>query len=719
MKFEFNRNHLISLLISLGLFLIFTGLFRFTTVLDGMEMGSVDFRFYMRSPFQEVRKLGDKVTISRKNPNARDDIVIVAIDEDTIKTFLQEEDIRWPFPWDMHKTITQYIAADRPNAIFFDIMFIDNLQERKGGEGQRIPAVNTGGFNQMPYAQMKEVFSPLYFHWFRAQEREFARAIKDAGCVFLDYPFFTEESFKIYGDIDERMAILDAITFPVAKSDIPAGPCPQSRDPRCPWVSDVVPPTPLLAKAAKSIGFANVRSDADKVNRKVPLFIKYKHGDQYRYYPGIDLLLIMNYFGIQNKDVDIRPGQYVALKNLPANKMKKPNPQREIRIPIDHEGFMDINFIGGPGSFDTKSYYYFNRPPEGRGNFRNKIVFIAAYGVTGISSDVHKSPFGETFGVEHHANAVNTILNQDFIFRLTDMQNMLVMLIIAILLGLVLARASIIASTIFTCVAALGYMIASIVLFDSINLICIFATPVIQIGTTFTFITVYRVLTEQKEKRFIRQTFSKFVSKTVVDELLQDPEGIKLGGDKMILTVLFSDIRGFTTISEALTPEALVDHLNEYLQAMTDIVFKYNGTLDKYVGDEIMAFWGAPIPQEDHAMLACKASLEMMEVLGQLNEKWISQGKPKLDIGIGLNSGEMVVGNMGSHSRMDYTLMGDNVNLGARLEGTNKVYKTHIIISEFTFEHVKEQVVARELDLIRVKGKELPVKIYELIDVKE
>jgi len=247
----------------------------------------------------------------------------------------------------------------------------------------------------------------------------------------------------------------------------------------------------------------------------------------------------------------------------------------------------------------------------------------------------------------------------------------------------------------------------------------VFATPVMQIGATFTFITVFRVFTEQREKRFIRQTFSKFVSKEVVDVLLQNPEGIKLGGDKMILTVLFSDIRGFTTISEALTPEALVDHLNEYLQAMTDIVFKYNGTLDKYVGDEIMAFWGAPIPQEDHALLACKASVEMMEVLGQLNEKWVSQGKPRLDIGIGLNSGEMVVGNMGSHSRMDYTLMGDNVNLGARLEGTNKVYSTHIIISEFTYEHVKDRIVARELDLIRVKGKELPVKIYELIEVKE
>ena len=132
-----------------------------------------------------------------------------------------------------------------------------------------------------------------------------------------------------------------------------------------------------------------------------------------------------------------------------------------------------------------------------------------------------------------------------------------------------------------------------------------------------------------------------------------------------------------------------------------------------------MAFWGAPVPQDNHALLACKASVEMMAVLNKMNKKWSALGKPELHIGIGLNTGDMVVGNMGSSSRMDYTLMGDNVNLGARLEGTNKVYKTNIIISEFTYEYVKDQIIARELDLIRVKGKELPVKIYELIDIKE
>jgi adenylate cyclase len=428
----------------------------------------------------------------------------------------------------------------------------------------------------------------------------------------------------------------------------------------------------------------------------------------------------MNYFGIGTGDVEIVMGKHIILKNLPAKKMAKPNEKREIVIPIDSEGFMDINFIGGPGSFQHYPYYYFHSDGEiTNKSLENKIILVAAYSATGIATDIHKSPYGDLFGIEHHANALNTILNQDFIIKLSEVQNVLILLAISLLLGFLLPKFSIVVSMLFTAVFALAYVVASYVLFDTVNLICVFATPVVQIGGIFTSITVYRVLTEQKEKRYIRQTFAKFVSKSVVDELLKDPEKLKLGGDKKILTVLFSDIRGFTTISERMTPEALVEHLNEYLQAMTDLVIKYDGTLDKYVGDEIMAFWGAPIPQENHAMLTCKAAVEMMRVLGELNDKWKSQGKPELNIGIGLNTGDMVVGNIGSSSRMDYTLMGDNVNLGARLEGTNKVYGTGIIMSESTYEYVKKHVIARELDLIKVKGKHLPVKIYELIDIKE
>jgi adenylate cyclase len=195
----------------------------------------------------------------------------------------------------------------------------------------------------------------------------------------------------------------------------------------------------------------------------------------------------------------------------------------------------------------------------------------------------------------------------------------------------------------------------------------------------------------------------------------KNPEKLRLGGEKKDLTVLFSDIRGFTSISERMTPESLVKFLNEYLTKMTDLVFKYDGLLDKYMGDAIMAIWGAPLDQRDHTQRACYTALDMVDELKLLQKKWAAEGMPKLNIGIGVNTGPMVVGNMGSERRFDYTVMGDSVNLGSRLEGLNKIYGTNIIVSEMTYGRVREEILGRELDSVRVKGKDQPVKIFELL----
>jgi len=641
-----------------------------------MEWGSIDFRFFLRDPSERSIKLEDGARMGRINPKARKDILILGIDENTIRSF-SDEGVQWPFPWDIHSKFTRFVSSGNPLAIFFDIMFLDHKE----------------------------------------YEKELADSIKSAGNVFLDFPFETEDIDIDYKDQKKRIKLLNRMRFPVDPDDSTGQ-----------LVEEAVPPTPLLTRSAKGIGFANVFPGRDKINRTVPLLIKYKGW----YYPNIDLVLIMHYYGITKKDIEIRMGEYIKLKNIPQIKrgiagntpvdiMKKPNQQREIMIPIDDYGFMDINFIGGSGSFKHYSYNLFHRDGSLKGNdsLKNTIIFVAAYASTGIATDEKKSPYGATFGIEHHANAINTILNQDFVYKLTDFENVMIMLSIAIILGLLLPKISILFSVITAFLSAIMYGILSYVIFESSSVIIAMATPIIQIALSFTLVITYRVFSEQKEKKYIRQTFSKFVSKSVVDELLQDPEKVELGGEEKILTVLFSDIRGFTSISEKLTPKELVEHLNVYLQTMTDLVFDYNGTLDKYVGDEIMAFWGAPVAFEDHALQACKSAIKQMEALNRLNEKWIEEEKPTLNIGIGLNTGIMVVGNMGSNSRMDYTLMGDNVNLGARLEGTNKIYGTNIIISEYTYEHVRDEVIVRELDMIRVKGKENPVRIYELIDIKE
>lgn len=412
--------------------------------------------------------------------------------------------------------------------------------------------------------------------------------------------------------------------------------------------------------------------------------------------------------------------------------MTKPNKERTIAIPVDDEGFMNINFAGGQESFAYYPYHLFVPKPgadqkkknehyatyKDFDSFEDKIIFVAIYKALGLV-DVHKSPYGPMFGIEHHANAVNTVLNQDFLYEFGSKQNYLIILVIALVMGLLLPRFSTIAAAAFSILGVIVYIFVAQYVFNKFSIIYAFATPAIQIIISFSIITVYRVLTEEKKSKYIKSTFSKFVSKSVVNELLSDPDNLQLGGEDRIITVYFSDIRGFTSISEALSPQELVNFLNEYLSSMTEIILKYDGTLDKYMGDAIMAFWGAPLPMEDHALRAVKCSLEMMAELHRMQQEWIKEGKPPINIGIGLNTGNATVGNMGSANRMDYTCMGDTVNLGSRLEGINKVYETNIIMSEYTYAQVKDYVIARELDLIQVKGKTQPVYIYELIDMKD
>jgi adenylate cyclase len=664
---KFEKNHLMGMLITLAVFAIISIIFTLTTLMDRMELGAGDFLFFLRDPAEKSKVIQKGAELRLPNKRARKDIIIIGIDERTIRHF-SDQGIQWPFPWEIHATFMRYIGTGKPRAILADIMFLDH---KKG-------------------------------------EEKLADAIRDANSVFLDFPFETKYIDKDYGDQAERIKVLSRIRFPVE---------PGESSPAL--VEEAVPPTPRLAKAARGIGFANIFPGSDNVIRTMPLLLKWQNW----YYPSIDLLIVMHYYGIGKDDVEIKWGSYIKLKNLPLARMARPNQKREIKIPIDKRGFMDVNFIGGFGSFEHYPYSYFcrdgNMMKENNTSLKDKIVLVAAYAVTGIATDEKQSPYGATFGIEHHANVLNTILNQNFLVKFNDTENIIVMLIIAILMGLIVPRISIVSSFVFTMVMAVAYMVGSYVIFDMFSYMAAFSSPVIQIGLTFTLVVVYRVLTEQREKRFIKQTFSKFVSPKVVDDLLKSPEMIKLGGDRKIITVLFSDIRGFTSMSEKMTPEELVDHLNNYLQAMTDIVIKYDGTLDKYVGDEIMAFWGAPVPQNDHALRSCRAAIEMMSKLNEMNRAWQQQNKEMIRIGIGINTGPMIVGFVGSTSRMDYTLMGDMVNLGARLEGTNKIYSTSIIISEFTYEEVKDQVIARELDLIRVKGKEKPVTIYELIDIKD
>jgi adenylate cyclase len=219
---------------------------------------------------------------------------------------------------------------------------------------------------------------------------------------------------------------------------------------------------------------------------------------------------------------------------------------------------------------------------------------------------------------------------------------------------------------------------------------------------------------ERRARVMIKGMFSTYLTPSLVDQLVADPTKLKLGGERKELTVLFSDLEGFTTLAETKPPEELVGLLNEYLSAMTQVVLRNNGTLDKFEGDLIMAFWGAPVPQKDHAQMACLAALQMQAKLGSLRLEWGIRKRPLLSARIGLNTGDMIVGNMGSVEKFNYTVIGDSVNLGSRLEGANKIYRTEIIISESCFVHIREDFLCRELDVLSVRGRSEPVRIYEL-----
>jgi len=225
----------------------------------------------------------------------------------------------------------------------------------------------------------------------------------------------------------------------------------------------------------------------------------------------------------------------------------------------------------------------------------------------------------------------------------------------------------------------------------------------------------YDFVQERREKRMISDAFGRYVSPVVIEQMMDDPSRLKLGGEQKVLTVLFSDLAGFTSYSERYSPQQMIELLSEYYARMTECIFKHDGMLKEYVGDELMAIFGAPMEQADHATRACTAALVMRAQRRALSEEWSKSGRPPVNARTGVNSGPMLVGNLGSEYRFSYGVLGDNVNLGSRLEGLNKQYGTEILIGEGTAELVDGTVVTREIDLVRVVGKQKPTRIYELV----
>lgn len=456
--------------------------------------------------------------------------------------------------------------------------------------------------------------------------------------------------------------------------------------------------------AAWATGHFNPAYDLDGVSRRVPLLIRY-NGDGYE---AFSLAVARAYLGVLRVIADppaTRDG-YSTIESLRIGK---------IRIPVDENVTALVPYRGKKGSFRyiSATDVLHGRFPKGALQGKIALVGTSAPGLL----DLRSTPVSNVFpGVEINANMIAGILDQNIKHRPAYLMGMevITVLLLGILLSIVLPLVGPIRAAAIAAAIAAAVVIGNLTAWQYFNVVLPIASTLLLIGLIFGINSSYGFFVETRAKRTMTRRFGQYVPPELVDELSRHPDSWTMEGESRTMTILFSDIRDFTRLSEGLDPKELSQMMNEYLTAMTQIIHRHRGTIDKYIGDAIMAFWGAPLPDRDHARNALAAAMEMQASLPELNRRFSDRGWPALRVGIGINTGTVSVGNMGSDFRRAYTVMGDAVNLASRLEGLGKEYGAPIIVGEATHAEVPE-VVYRELDRVCVKGKAEPVTIFEAL----
>jgi adenylate cyclase len=648
-----------------------------------------DFRFLH---FMELKTLDLRIASRGEQPPGNETVIAV-IDEKSLA-----ELGRWPWSRETIARLVDALHKAGTKAIGFDVIFSEP------DESANLKTID-GIIDELKKSGIREekIFSILNKKKAIGDtDAALAKAIGRAKNVTLGYFFHLSQkdvSHLSENDISEKAKLISNSRYQMVKS-------PEKGASDEVLIHGYAPEVNLkiLSDDATGSGYFNAIPDKDGAMRWSPLVIKFR-GD---YYPSLAVSVLRQYLDSPVLSLNL---QAYGVENLGIGRIK---------IPTDEAGRLLISYLGPEKTFPHYSITDIIHEKISSENLRDKIVLVGATAV-GIY-DLRVTPFGAAYpGVEIHATVIDNILRGNFLIHsgLTKIIDVCLIILLGLVTWFIVSRLRAVSSIIALIILLGCFVAANILLFSRFNIWLNLVYPVLTMLAIYLGITVYRYVSEEKEKKKIRGAFQYYLTASVINEMLKDPTKLKLGGDKKDLSVLFSDIRGFTTISEKLTPEELVSLLNEYLTAMTDIVFAYEGLLDKYMGDAIMAVYGAPLNQPDHAKRACLTALAMMNELRTLQDKWQKENRPALDIGIGINTGEMVVGNMGSQMRFDYTVMGDMVNLGSRLEGINKEYGTNIIISEFTYNAVSDIVTCRELDWVQVKGKQKPIKIYELLSEKK
>jgi len=637
----------------------------FSGLLETMELKTLDFRF---------RSLAKRLSPDRN-------IVIVTIDQNSIDYLRHKMGIVWQWPRDIYGYVIDYLSVSGAKAILLDFVFSDpdiNRAEFETGETDLI----------------------------------LGKSIGNAGNVTTSM-YFTHGKKSPFSDQNtEAIDLLPRFSLDVSGSDRIL----------IEEYTDAVPPIPPILRNSTSLGAANIYPDPDGIVRKSRLF----HGFKGQIYPNSSLALVLDIIG--SRSLKISEGDIFHLGDT--------------TIPLNERGEVYINWYGrggpkkGSTTYEGNTYTYYPisdvllsalRTRDGLdpiippGLFSDRIVLIGT--TASMLFDLKPTPFteeGEAYpGVEIVATLLNNLIDGTTMSRVNRWTTVALVFLFALITAFSGSLIKSVPRSLFVTVLIMGiaYSLTAGAFYRNrfLDIVPIEAGVLVS----FIGITLANYLTEGREKRWLKKAFTQYMSPTIIQEIIDHPDKLKLGGEKRDISILFSDIRGFTSMSEKLEPEQITNILNQYFTPMTEIVFRNNGTLDKYIGDAIMAFFGAPLPMDDHPVHACTAALEMLKVLKTVKERWKTGDVPDfiqhMNIGIGINSGHVSVGNMGSESRFDYTVIGDNVNLSSRLEGINKAYGTNIIVSHNTYVRTKDVFIYRELDNIKVVGKRIPIRIYELL----
>ena len=675
------------------------------------ERGDLDHPFLRDELFPSLRRVSALFTDfkfkARGPQQPKNKVVIVDIDSESIETFG-----RWPWHRDYLAYLIERTFQSGAKVVGLDIVFSEHDQRVPDGLMQLLAQKNL-----IKQALQFETDPVLRNVIERYQERLVLGWTSDSTCQPSYHHF--EECPVTHPDFIQTHP-QEMQKFSYSYVQLPT----QFNAQKSPLVSLVtfIPNIPSFNQAAKHAGSFNAFPDPDGYIRRTPLVLM-ADGNPYP-----TLALEMARVGL-NEDLEIKINKEGKVEKIGFFNSKK-------EIAVSPLGSMEINFRGPSYSFpyvsalevmsdSNKLHHGFDRSLASD-RFE---LFKDAYVLIGLSAvgvyDMRAFPFdSNTPGVEGHATILDNILAGDYLQGSTQSDSSLWIFLLMIFGALLFAYAAEKLESIPGLLLFLGtmggisYVDLEILFEANHNLTTSFLF--LEVFTIFTLTIVMKYVLEEKNKKFIKDAFSKYVAPAVVDSIVKDPDSLSLGGEKKEITILFSDIRGFTTLSEKMDPKLLSKFLNTYLGEMTDIIFNTKGTLDKYIGDAVMAFWGAPVHYVEHGKNACEAAIQMQQALDREKEKFRSEFGIDVEVGIGVHSGTVSVGNMGSETNFNYTVLGDDVNLASRIEGLTKYYRSKILTTRQTLNLIEKSNQAlpphRTLDFVKVKGKKQAVEIIQILD---